>query len=76
MRSTGEVMGIGSTFGEAFAKAQLSAGQALPERGFRIYKRQLTPDRRGVSRLPECLLNWDSQSSLRAARRHRCVPPA
>ena len=33
MRSTGEVMGIGDTFGEAFAKAQLSAGQALPESG-------------------------------------------
>ena len=33
MRSTGEVMGIGSSFGEAFAKAQLSAGQMLPETG-------------------------------------------
>ena len=33
MRSTGEVMGIGETFGEAFAKAQISAGQALPESG-------------------------------------------
>ena len=33
MHSTGEVMGIGDTFGEAFAKAQLSAGQALPQSG-------------------------------------------
>jgi carbamoyl-phosphate synthase large subunit len=33
MRSTGEVMGIGETFGEAFAKAQLSAGHALPDGG-------------------------------------------
>ncbi len=33
MRSTGEVMGIGETFGEAFSKAQLSAGQALPDSG-------------------------------------------
>ena len=33
MRSTGEVMGIGSSFGEAFAKAQLSAAQALPDGG-------------------------------------------
>jgi carbamoyl-phosphate synthase large subunit len=33
MRSTGEVMGVGDNFGEAFAKAQLSAGQALPEGG-------------------------------------------
>ncbi len=33
MRSTGEVMGVASTFGEAFAKAQLSAGQILPTGG-------------------------------------------
>ncbi len=30
MKSTGEVMGIGDTFGEAFAKAQLGAGYRLP----------------------------------------------
>jgi carbamoyl-phosphate synthase large subunit len=33
MKSTGEVMGGSSTFGVAFAKAQLSVGQRLPERG-------------------------------------------
>ncbi len=33
MKSTGEVMGVASTFGEAFAKAQLSAGQVLPSGG-------------------------------------------
>jgi carbamoyl-phosphate synthase large subunit len=33
MRSTGEVMGVGENFGEAFAKAQLSAGTPLPMRG-------------------------------------------
>src|SRR5260370_14843239 len=33
MRSTGEVMGVGENFGEAFAKAQLSAGDPLPESG-------------------------------------------
>ncbi len=33
MRSTGEVMGVAETFGEAFAKAQLAAGQLLPVRG-------------------------------------------
>jgi carbamoyl-phosphate synthase large subunit len=33
MRSTGEVMGVGENFGEAFAKAQISAGTPLPERG-------------------------------------------
>jgi carbamoyl-phosphate synthase large subunit len=33
MRSTGEVMGISDTFGTAFAKAQISAGNALPMQG-------------------------------------------
>jgi len=33
MRSTGEVMGVGENFGEAFAKAQLSAGTPLPSKG-------------------------------------------
>jgi carbamoyl-phosphate synthase large subunit len=33
MKSTGEVMGVASNFGEAFAKAQLSAGQILPTGG-------------------------------------------
>jgi carbamoyl-phosphate synthase large subunit len=33
MRSTGEVMGVGENFGEAFSKAQLSAGTPLPESG-------------------------------------------
>ena len=33
MRSTGEVMGVGENFGEAFAKAQLSAGMPLPQSG-------------------------------------------
>jgi carbamoyl-phosphate synthase large subunit len=33
MRSTGEVMGVGANFGEAFAKAQIGAGTPLPEKG-------------------------------------------
>ena len=33
MKSTGEVMGVADNFGEAFAKAQLSAGQSLPRTG-------------------------------------------
>jgi carbamoyl-phosphate synthase large subunit len=33
MKSTGEVMGVAANFGEAFAKAQLSAGQVLPASG-------------------------------------------
>ncbi len=33
MRSTGEVMGVGINFGEAFLKAQISAGSPLPDKG-------------------------------------------
>jgi carbamoyl-phosphate synthase large subunit len=33
MRSTGEVMGIGATFGLAFAKSQIAAGNRLPTGG-------------------------------------------
>ncbi len=36
MKSTGEVMGVGRTFAEAFAKAQLGAGVILP-RGGRVF---------------------------------------
>jgi carbamoyl-phosphate synthase large subunit len=33
MKSTGEVMGVGETFGEAFVKSQLAAGVKLPKDG-------------------------------------------
>jgi carbamoyl-phosphate synthase large subunit len=33
MKSTGEVMGVGATFGEAFAKSQLAASVVLPTGG-------------------------------------------
>ncbi|HZE64329.1 MAG TPA: carbamoyl-phosphate synthase large subunit [Pyrinomonadaceae bacterium] len=33
MHSTGEVMGVGDTFGEAYGKAMLSAGLTLPQKG-------------------------------------------
>src|SRR5437870_129281 len=33
MKSTGEVMGVGETFGEAFVKSQLAAGVKLPTSG-------------------------------------------
>jgi carbamoyl-phosphate synthase large subunit len=33
MRSTGEVMGVSTSYGQAFAKAQLAAGQKLPLKG-------------------------------------------
>ena len=33
MRSTGEVIGMGRTFGEAYAKSQASGGNVLPTKG-------------------------------------------
>jgi carbamoyl-phosphate synthase large subunit len=33
MKSTGEVMGVGESFGEAFVKSQIAAGVKLPESG-------------------------------------------
>jgi carbamoyl-phosphate synthase large subunit len=33
MKSTGEVMGVGHTFGEAYAKAQTGAGGGIPDHG-------------------------------------------
>ncbi|HTZ97959.1 MAG TPA: carbamoyl-phosphate synthase large subunit [Terriglobales bacterium] len=33
MKSTGEVMGVADNFGQAFAKAQIAAGQKLPTKG-------------------------------------------
>jgi carbamoyl-phosphate synthase large subunit len=33
MKSTGEVMGVGRSFGEAFMKAQLGAGEKMPAKG-------------------------------------------
>ena len=40
MKSTGEVMGVADNFGEAFAKAQLSAGQILPLEGHGLLQRE------------------------------------
>jgi len=33
MKSTGEVMGVGRTFGEAFSKSQIAAGAEIPRKG-------------------------------------------
>ena len=40
MRSTGEVMGVAHSFGEAFAKAQLAAGQRLAAQGLDLPQRE------------------------------------
>jgi carbamoyl-phosphate synthase large subunit len=42
MKSTGEVMGVGKTFGEAFVKSQLGAGTKLPRPSDAVRKVFLT----------------------------------
>ncbi len=37
MRSTGEVMGVGKTPGEAFLKSQIAAGFSLPDKGGKVF---------------------------------------
>ncbi len=50
MRSTGEVMGVARTFGEAFAKAQLAAGLRLPTEGI-VFFSVNTHDKESVAPL-------------------------
>ncbi len=47
MKSTGEVMGVGDSFGEAFAKASLAAGVILPQSG-RAFISVKDSDKKGV----------------------------
>ena len=56
MKSTGEVMGIGSTFAEAFVKSQLGSGDVLPKGGkaFISVRRE---DRERVVEIAQALAN-------------------
>ena len=47
MKSTGEVMGIGNSFGVAFYKSQLAANQALPTKG-KVLISVKNDDKRGI----------------------------
>ena len=47
MKSTGEVMGVGATFGEAFIKSQLAAGDRLPVSG-KVFVSVRDADKRAV----------------------------
>ena len=51
MRSTGEVMGFDDSFGMAFAKAQVSAGNRLPEAGGKLIVTVNERDRQTVTPL-------------------------
>ena len=56
MKSTGEVMGVGDTFAEAFAKASLAAGEVLP-RGGKAFVSVKTSDRPFVAALGRDLVS-------------------
>ncbi|MDF0605484.1 carbamoyl-phosphate synthase large subunit [Neisseriaceae bacterium TC5R-5] len=47
MKSTGEVMGVGKTFAEAFVKAQLGAGDRLPQTG-KVFLSVRASDKAGI----------------------------
>ena len=48
MKSTGEVMGIGRTFGEAFSKSQMAAGSEIPRSGRMFISLRDTDQKAGV----------------------------
>jgi len=74
MRSTGEVMGFDDSFGMAFAKAQVSAGNRLPEAGGRLIVTVNERDRETVTPMIrrfrdmgfEILATRGTQTSLKA----------
>ncbi|MBQ12891.1 MAG: carbamoyl-phosphate synthase large subunit [Gammaproteobacteria bacterium] len=56
MKSTGEVMGVGATFAEAYAKAQLGAGEKI-EKGGTVFISVRDPDKPHVAAVAEKLHN-------------------
>ena len=56
MKSTGEVMGVGRSFGEAYAKAQLASGVILPRQGTALLSVREN-DKAGVVELARILTN-------------------
>ena len=75
MKSTGEVMGVGKTFGEAFVKSQMGAGISLPK------SRQGVPsvkdsDKPRAVQVARDLVNMGFELSRPRARRPRSAPPA
>ena len=55
MKSTGEVMGVGRTFGEAYAKAQLASGVVLPRSGAALLSVR-DRDKKGAVELAQILV--------------------
>jgi carbamoyl-phosphate synthase large subunit len=60
MKSTGEVMGVGRSFGEAYIKAQVGAGERLP--------RAIQPDGTPSGKVFLTVRNHDKPQAVRVAR--------
>jgi len=65
MKSTGEVMGVGESFAEAFLKSQLAAGVRLPEHG-NVFVSVKNPDKPRVADVARTL--WGLGFQLVATR--------
>jgi len=59
MKSTGEVMGVGDNFGEAFVKSQLAASSELPKPGGRAFVSVRSGDRDAIVELAQALRKLD-----------------
>ncbi len=68
MKSTGEVMGVGRTFGEAFVKSQMAAGTRLPQVRQGFHQRQASRPAEGGRCCARAARIWASLWSPRAAR--------
>ena len=70
MKSTGEVMGTGRTFGEAYAKAQAASGVVLPTRGTCLHQRA-RPRQAGRRRAGAAADRREASRSWRPTARRR-----
>lgn len=61
MKSTGEVMGIGSTFAKAFARAILAGGDQLPSAGETVFMSVKDDDKAKIIEIARELQNLDYQ---------------
>jgi len=57
MKSTGEVMGVGDNFGEAFVKSQLASSSELPKPGGRAFVSVRSGDRDAIVEVAQALLD-------------------
>ncbi len=57
MKSTGEVMGVGDNFGEAFVKSQLASSSELPKPGGRAFVSVRSGDRDAIFEVAQALLD-------------------